>query len=61
MTQEEKEELKNFLIYLHLLSMDEFTITIQGKMAIMQLAEQYPQFRDVKEENKKWFEVIEKL
>ena len=61
MTQEEKEELKNFLIYLHLLTMDEFTITIQGKMAIMQLAEQYPQFRDIKEENKKWFEVIEKL
>ena len=61
MTVEEKEELKNFLIYLHLRTMDEFTITVQGRIAIMRLVEQYPQFSDIKKENQKWFEVIEKL
>lgn len=61
MTNEQKEELKNFLIYLHLLTMDEFTITTQGRIAIHELSIEYPQFRDIKKENQKWFEVIEKL
>lgn len=61
MKKEQKEELKNFLIYLHLLSMDEFTITTEGRMAIHQLGTQYPQFRDIKKENQKWFEEIDKL
>ena len=61
MTSEQKEELKSFLIYLHLLTMDEYTITNDGRFAIHELSIKYPQFKKIKEENQKWFEVIDKL
>lgn len=61
MTNEQKEELKSFLIYLHLLSMDEYAITNEGRIAIHELSMKYPQFRKIKEENQKWFEVIDNL
>ena len=61
MDNAQKIELKNFLIYLHLLSMDEFTITVEGRVAVHELSQMYPQFRDIQKENEKWFEVIDKL
>ena len=61
MDNAQKIELKNFLIYLHLLSMDEFTITVEGRVAVLELSQMYPQFRDIQKENEKWFEVIDKL
>lgn len=61
MTSEQKEELKMFLLFLHLSCMSEFEITNEGRVAIRELYEKYPQFKDIKKENQKWFEVIDNL
>ena len=56
MTSEQKEELKNFLIYLHLSIMaDRDELNGEGYIALTQLVNDYPQFSDIRRENEKIF------
>lgn len=61
MTKEQKEELKMFLVFLHLKGMSQFEITTEGLVCLKQLYDKYPQFKNIQKENQKWFEVIDNL
>ena len=60
MTKKKKREIRDFLIFLHLnLMAHEQTLNAEGYMQSLEYTRIYPQFRDIKGENRKIFGWLE--
>ena len=60
MTKKQKREIRDFLIFLHLnLMAQEQTLNAEGYIQSFKYTQIYPQFRDIKKENKKIFGWLE--
>lgn len=60
MAIEKAEEIKDFLIYMHLsLMAREELLNAEGYAAIYEFRRRYPQFNDISKENKKIFKWLD--